>query len=102
MATPEQQADTTIEKAVWHVIAVTVLWLSLFFFGVVMERLGLVGSILPESYFAGATGGLRTDLADCKSNLGSVTLERDVLKRTEDTLRQNIKECKAGASAPSP
>lgn len=90
MATPEQQADETISKAVWHVIAVTILWVSLFFFGVVMERLGLVGAILPERYFAGATGGLRNDLAECNSNLGTVGLEREAAKRNEESLRTNV------------
>jgi len=101
MADQQPAEDKTIEKAVWHYIAVTVLWVSLFLFGVIMERMGLTGVILPESIFSGETGSLRTDLGECQNNFATVKLDRDVCKRTEDTLRTEISKLKAQASAPA-
>lgn len=103
MANQVEQAsdDKTIEKAVWHYIAVTVLWISLFLFGVVMERLGMAGLFLPESVFSGETGAIRAEAAECQSNFATVKLERDICKRSEDTLRTEISRLKA-ANTPAP
>jgi hypothetical protein len=91
MASQNGQEDKTLEKAIWGTIGTGVLWVSLLLSGLAFERLGLTSFILP-GVLPGEVGSLRAELEDCKTNLGQISLERDVLKRTEDTLRTRIKE----------
>jgi hypothetical protein len=100
MAEDVKQApeDTSIEKAVWHYVGVAVLWLSLFLTGMAFERLGLTSSIF-SSVFPGEVGSLRTQATECESNLGKIKLERDLLKRQEDTLRVEIKKLQGQVAA---
>ncbi len=94
----EEVKDTTIEKAVWHYVGVAVLWTALFLTGMAFERLGLT-SFLFSGIFLGEVGSLRTQAAECESNLGKVKFERDILKRQEDTLRVEIKRLQNQAAA---
>ena len=82
--------DKTVEKAVWHYVGVGVLWTSLFLTGMAFERLGLTSWIF-ASILPGEVGSLRTQATECDRNLGTVKLDRDLLKRQEDTLRVEIK-----------
>jgi hypothetical protein len=96
--------EITIEKAVWHYVGVGVLWLSLFFTGVALERLGLTTGIL-SGVVPGEVGLLRTQATECDRNLGTVKNERDLLKRQEDTLRVEIKRLQdkvVATTAPAP
>jgi len=90
--------DKTVEKAVWHYVGVTVLWTSLFLTGMAFERLGLTSSLF-SGIFPGEVGSLRAQATECDSNLGKVKLERDLLKRQEDTLRMQIKQMQGQAAA---
>jgi hypothetical protein len=87
----QEGEDKTVEKAVWHYVGVTVLWTSLFLTGMAFERLGLT-SFLFSGVFPGEVGSLRAQATECDTNLGKVKLERDLLKRQEDTLRVEIKK----------
>ena len=93
-----QAEDNSVEKAVWHYVGVTVLWLSLFLTGMAFERLGLT-SFLFSGILPGEIGSLRTQATECDTNLGKVKLERDLLKRQEDTLRTQIKQLQGQAAA---
>ena len=97
--------DKTIERAVWHYVGVGVLWFSLFFTGVALERLGLTTWIL-LGVVPGEVGSLRTQVADCQRNLGAVDLERDYAKRQEADTRRQIDKLRkqvatAAAAAPT-
>jgi hypothetical protein len=83
--------DTTVERAVWGFAGTTVLWLSLFFSGVAIERLGLTSGIF-SGIFPGEVGSLRTQAAECDKNLGTIKHDRDNLKQTEAALRVEIKK----------
>ena len=96
--------DTTIERAVWHYVGVGVLWLSLFFTGVALERLGLTTWML-SGILPGEVGSLRAQATERERNFGTVKLERDILKRQEDTLRVEIDKLRkqvAAATAAAP
>jgi hypothetical protein len=84
-------SDTTLEKAVWGFAGTAVLWLSLFFSGVAIERLGLTSSIF-SGIFPGEVGSLRNQATECDKNLGTIKHERDNLKQTEAALRVEIKK----------
>src|SRR5262249_12859891 len=86
----EATEEQTLEKAVWHYVGVTVLWLSLFFSGVALERLGLTTWILSGT-IPGEVGGLRTQVAECQRNLGTVDEQRHQIQRTEASLRVEVK-----------
>jgi hypothetical protein len=85
--TPE---DKSLEKAVWHYVGIGVLWIALILSGIALERLGLTTSVL-SGLLPGEVGSLRKQVAECESNLRAIKLERDLLKRQEDTLRVEIK-----------
>ena len=87
----QSSKDTTMEKAIWGFVGTGVLWLSLFFSGVAIERLGLTSSIF-SSTFPGEVGSLRNQVAECDKNLGTITHDRDNLKQTEAALRVEIKK----------
>ena len=96
--------DKTIERAVWHYIGVGVLWFSLFFTGVALERLGLTTWML-SGILPGEVGSLRAQATERERNFGTVKLERDILKRQEDTLRVEIDKLRkqvAAATAAAP
>ena len=90
--------DTTIEKAVWHYIGVGVLWFSLFFTGVALERLGLTTWML-SGILPGEVGSLRAQATECKRDFGAIKLDRDILKRSEDTLRVEIDKLRKQVAA---
>ncbi|MGH7965646.1 MAG: hypothetical protein ACRERD_28165 [Candidatus Binatia bacterium] len=92
--------DKTVEKAVWGFVGTALTWLSLFLSGMAVERLGLTSGIL-SGILPGETGQLRTEAEECQSNFATVKLERDVCKRSEDTLRTEISRLKA-ANTPAP
>lgn len=92
--------DKTVEKAIWGFIGTSLTWLSLFLGGMAVERLGLTSGIL-SGILPGETGSLRTQAEECESNFASVKLERDICKRSEDTLRTEISRLKA-ANTPAP
>ena len=95
--------DKTVEKAVWGFVGTTFTWIALFVSGIAVERLGLTTGIL-SGILPGEVGSLETALAECQTNLSTVKLERDVLRRTEDTLRTEISRLKTqvqNASAPA-
>ena len=94
----QEVEDKTVEKAIWHYVGVTVLWTSLFLTGMAFERLGLTSSLF-SGIFPGEVGSLRTQATECDTNLGKVKLERDLLKRQEDTLRMQIKQMQGQAAA---
>jgi hypothetical protein len=93
MAEDVKQAaeDTTIERAVWHYVGVTVLWTSLFLTGMAFERLGLTSSLF-SGIFPGEVGSLRKQAAECDRNLGTMKFERDNAKHEEAGLRVEIKK----------
>ena len=83
--------DTSIEKAVWHYIGVTVLWVSLFLTGMAFERLGLTSSLFSGT-FPGEIGSLHKQVAECDKNLGTVKFDRDNAKHEEAGLRVELKK----------
>jgi hypothetical protein len=85
--------DTSIEKAIWHYIGVTVLWTSLFLTGMAFERLGLTSSLF-SGIFPGEVGSLRQQAAECDKNLSTVKFDRDNAKHEEAGLRVEIKKLK--------
>lgn len=87
----QSSGDTTVEKAVWGFVGTAVLWVSLFFSGVAIERLGLTSSIF-SGVFPGEAGSLRNRAADCDRNFGAAKFERDNLKSQEAALRVEIKK----------
>jgi len=90
--------DKTIERAVWHYVGVGVLWFSLFFTGVALERLGLTTWML-SGILSGEVGSLRAQATERERNFGTVKLERDILKRQEDTLRVEIDKLRKQVAA---
>ena len=90
--------DTTIERAVWHYVGVGVLWFSLFFTGVALERLGLTTWML-SGVLPGEVGSLRIQATECERNFGTIRLDRDILKRQEDTLRVEIDKLRKQVTA---
>jgi hypothetical protein len=83
--------DTSMEKAVWHYVGVTVLWIALFLTGMAFERLGLT-SFLFSGILPGEIGHLRMQATECDKNLGTVKMERDNVKHEEAGLRVEIKK----------
>ena len=90
--------DKTMEKAVWHYVGVGLLWISLLFSGVALERLGLTSWIF-ASIVPGEVGSLRAQAAECERNLGTVKLDRDNLKHEEAGLRVEIKKLQGQLAA---
>lgn len=97
---PPAEKDKTVEKAIWGFIGTALTWLSLFLSGMAVERLGLTSGIL-SGILPGETGMLRAEAEECQNNFATVKLERDVCKRTEDTLRTEISRLKA-QNTPTP
>jgi len=68
-----------LSKAVWHYVGVTVLWLSLIFTGLAVERLGLTSDYL-TSVIPGEVGGLRTQNAEYQTNIRTLKDENQRIK----------------------
>jgi len=68
-----------LSKAVWHYVGVTVLWLSLIFTGLAVERLGLTSDYL-ISVIPGEVGGLRTQNAEYQTNIRTLKDENQRIK----------------------
>jgi hypothetical protein len=68
-----------ISKAVWHYVGVAVLWLSLIFTGLALERLGLTTDYL-TSVIPGEVNTLRAKNAEYESNQRKVMDENQRLK----------------------
>jgi hypothetical protein len=95
---PEEQS---IEKAVWGYVGTGVLWIFLVLSGMALDRLGLTSNFL-TSILPGEVGSLRTQVAECTRDLGTVKNERDSNKLTENALRVEIDKLKKQlASAPA-
>ncbi len=89
--------EQSLEKAVWHIVGVGVMWLSLFLSGMACERLGLT-SFLFSGILPGETGSLRTKLAECDSNLKSTTQTRDEMMRSKQALEVEVSRLKKAAT----
>ena len=101
-----------ISKVVWHYVGVGVLWISLIFSGLALERLGLTSRYL-TSVIPGEVESLRTKVTDQETNLRKVMDENQRIKgligreaATQDALNicqgekkkleDEIKQIKAG------
>jgi len=95
MANTVHQAseEQPLEKVVWGYVGTGVLWLSLLFSGIALERLGLSSNIL-SGILPGETGTLRTQVTECSRDLGIMKNERDTNKITEGALRVEIEKLK--------
>lgn len=93
--------DKALEKAVWHYVGVGVLWVALIFSGIALERLGLTTGLL-SGVLPGVVGNLRTQVAECESNLRNVNQERDLMMRSKQALEVEVGRLKrAAADSPS-
>ena len=80
MAEVKQVTDgEELSKAVWHYVGVGVLWLSLIFTGLALERLGLTSDYL-TSVIPGEVGGLRAKNAEYETNLRTLKDENQRIK----------------------
>lgn len=68
-----------ISKAVWHYVGVGVLWFSLIFTGLALERLGLTSALL-TSVIPGEVNTLRAKNTEYESNQRKVMDENQRLK----------------------
>ncbi len=68
-----------LSKAVWHYVGVGVLWLSLIFTGLALERLGLTSDYL-TSVIPGEVSGLRAKNAEYETNLRTLKDENQRIK----------------------
>jgi hypothetical protein len=68
-----------LSKAIWHYVGVGVLWLSLIFTGLAVERLGLTSDYL-TSVIPGEVGGLRAKNAEYETNLRTLKDENERIK----------------------
>lgn len=68
-----------LSKAVWHYVGVGVLWLSLIFTGLALERLGLTSDYL-TSVIPGEVGSLRAKNAEYETNLRTLKDENERIK----------------------
>lgn len=68
-----------ISKAVWHYVGVGVLWLSLIFTGLALERLGLTSGYL-TSVIPGEVNTLKKQVAEFETNQRNVMDENQRLK----------------------
>jgi hypothetical protein len=87
---PEEQP---LEKVIWGYVGTAVLWISLLFTGLALERLGLTTNML-SGILPGEVGTLREKVATCSRDLGVVKNERDTNKLTEGALRNEIDKLK--------
>jgi len=68
-----------LSKAVWHYVGAGILWLSLIFTGLALERLGLTSDYL-TSVIPGEVGGLRAKNAEYETNLRTLKDENERIK----------------------
>src|SRR6266849_5093121 len=68
-----------LSKAVWHYVGVTILWLSLIFTGLALERLGLTSNYL-TGIIPGEVGGLRVKNAEYETNIRTLKDENKRIK----------------------
>jgi septal ring factor EnvC (AmiA/AmiB activator) len=68
-----------ISKAVWHYVGIGVLWLSLMFTGLALERLGLTSGYL-TSVIPGEVNTLKKQVVDFEANQRKVMDENQRLK----------------------
>jgi len=68
-----------ISKAVWHYVGVGVLWFSLIFTGLALERLGLTSGYL-TSVIPGEVNTLKKQVTDFETNQRKVMDENQRLK----------------------
>ena len=89
--------EQSLEKAVWHYVGVAVMWLSLFLSGLACERLGLTSFFL-TGILPGETGGLRSKLAECDTNLKNTSQTRDEMMRSKQALEVEVSRLKKAAT----
>jgi len=77
--TQKVAASEDLSKAVWHYVGVGVLWLSLIFTGLALERLGLTSSYL-TSVIPGEVNTLKSQVTDYEANQRKVMDENQRLK----------------------
>jgi hypothetical protein len=102
-----------LSKAVWHYVGVTVLWLSLIFTGLALERLGLTSDYL-TSVIPGEVSSLRAKNAEFETNnralkdenqrvKGLIGREKatsdalDICQGEKKKLEDELKQAKAGS-----
>jgi len=102
-----------ISKVVWHYVGVTVLWLSLIFSGIAIERLGLTSGYL-TGIIPGEVNLLRQKNAEYETNQrkvmdenqrlnGLIGRERatsdalDICQNEKKKIEDELKQVKAGA-----
>jgi len=66
-------------KAIWHYVGVAVLWISLLFAGIALERLGLTSNYL-TSVVPSEVGGLKKQNTEFQDNQRKVMDENQRLK----------------------
>jgi hypothetical protein len=91
--------EKTIEKAVWHYVGVTVLWISLLLTGMALERLGLTSNIL-AGILPGETGSLRNQVSEYKSKMQTTERSLDEMMRSKQALEVEVTRLKK-ASTPT-
>jgi len=80
MAEVKQVTDgEELSKAVWHYVGVGVLWLSLIFTGLALERLGLTSDYL-TSVIPGEVSGLQAKNAEYETNIRTLKDENQRIK----------------------
>ncbi|MBI3245907.1 MAG: hypothetical protein HYZ50_05315 [Deltaproteobacteria bacterium] len=98
MAETVQQEEQSMEKAIWGLVGTAVLWISLLFSGIALERLGLTSRIL-SGVLPGETGMLRTQAADLKDKLTTTERSYDEMMRTKQALEVEVSRLKKTVAA---
>ena len=80
MAEAKQVAEgEELSKVVWHYVGVGVLWFSLIFTGLALERLGLTSGYL-TGIIPGEVGSLRARNAEYETNMRNIKDENQRIK----------------------
>lgn len=98
MAETVQQEEQSMEKAIWGFVGTAVLWVSLLFSGIALERLGLTSGIL-SGVLPGETGSLRNQAADLKDKLQTTERSLDEMMRTKQALEVEVSRLKKTVAA---